>query len=426
MSKSSKFVTMIMVIALLLVATTTVFAGGPPTNTHQVVNEFISWELPVDFCPDAPNGLTGTGDRHQVINTRTNADGTVTVTTNDLVRGDAADINGNGTYHYVYTNHSVDVLPAGSDTHQVTVVDSFVLNGPGSVGHMNVGFNWSWTYTSEFWPPIDNWVQNQRARRPAALRSHLESGWSPARRPQRGIAVRSSGWFFTNGLARSFEGGVIMSNRRTISHLLVVTAMAALLLLASTAFRPGSRQLSGRQPTGSHNWRRCCWMPALPGAVESTLESRLGHRVDNQLADLGRLLWFDTLTGLNDDNTCGGCHSPTNGFGDTQSIAIGIENNGVVGPDRSGPRNMRRTPMIINSAFYPRLMWNSRFLSLSGDPFDNSAGLQFPDAGGSQRFPTSHICSRRRRSFHRPSARRWPVSRFPATTTRSGLRCSTG
>ena len=26
-----------------------------------------------------------------------------------------------------------------------------------------------------------------------------------------------------------------------------------------------------------------------------------------------------------DDNTCAGYHSPTNGFGDTQPIAIGIE-----------------------------------------------------------------------------------------------------
>jgi cytochrome c peroxidase len=114
------------------------------------------------------------------------------------------------------------------------------------------------------------------------------------------------------------------------------------------------------------------------GRIESTLEARLGRRLDPRLADIGRLLWFDTITGLNNDNTCGGCHSPTNGFGDTQSIAIGIENNGVVGPHRAGPRNMRRSPMVINSAFYPNLMWNSRFAALSADPFDNRAGFLFP------------------------------------------------
>jgi len=118
------------------------------------------------------------------------------------------------------------------------------------------------------------------------------------------------------------------------------------------------------------------------GRIASTLEVRLGRRIDHQVAEVGRMLWFDPIGGLNDDNTCGGCHSPTNGFGDTQSIAIGIDNNGIVGPDRTGPRNQRRSPMVLNTAFYPTLMWNSRFRALSGDPFDNSAGLQFPDPEG--------------------------------------------
>ena len=118
------------------------------------------------------------------------------------------------------------------------------------------------------------------------------------------------------------------------------------------------------------------------GRIESTLEHRIGHRIDNQLADLGRLLFFDTVGGLNDDNNCSGCHSPTNGFGDTQSIAIGVDNNGVVGPNRAGPRNQRRTPMAANTAFFPNLMWNSRFASLSNNPFDNCAGFLFPQPEG--------------------------------------------
>lgn len=118
------------------------------------------------------------------------------------------------------------------------------------------------------------------------------------------------------------------------------------------------------------------------GKIESTLEKRIGHHIDNQLADLGRLLFFDTVSGLNNDNNCSGCHSPTAGFGDTQSIAIGIENNGIVGPDRTGPRNQRRTPTVVNTAFFPNLMWNSRFASLSNNPFDNSAGFLFPAPEG--------------------------------------------
>jgi cytochrome c peroxidase len=118
------------------------------------------------------------------------------------------------------------------------------------------------------------------------------------------------------------------------------------------------------------------------GRVASTLELRLGRRVDRSVADLGRLLWFDPISGLNDDNSCAGCHSPTTGFGDTQSIAIGVDNNRVVGPDRRGPRNQRRTPMAINTAFYPALMWNGRFHAVSGDPFDNAGGFVFPAPEG--------------------------------------------
>jgi cytochrome c peroxidase len=127
------------------------------------------------------------------------------------------------------------------------------------------------------------------------------------------------------------------------------------------------------------------------GRIDSTLETRLGRPIDRRQADLGRLLWFDTITGLNRDNTCAGCHSPTNGFGDTQSIAIGIGNNGVVGPDRTGPRNMRRAPMVLNNAFFPRLMWNSRFASLSDDPFDNSGGYAFPDPEGTTLSAEPHL-----------------------------------
>jgi cytochrome c peroxidase len=127
------------------------------------------------------------------------------------------------------------------------------------------------------------------------------------------------------------------------------------------------------------------------GAVETTLTERLGRAVDPRLADLGRLLWFDTVTGLNGDNACAGCHSPTAGFGDTQSIAIGIESNGVVGPGRAGPRNMRRAPMVLDTAFFPRLMWNSRFESLSFDPFENDAGFAFPEPEGSTLSYLPHL-----------------------------------
>lgn len=123
------------------------------------------------------------------------------------------------------------------------------------------------------------------------------------------------------------------------------------------------------------------------GRIQESLEERLGRPVQSDLAELGRMLFFDVEGGLHDDNTCAGCHSPTAGMGDTQSIAIGIENNGIVGPARSGPRNQRRSPSVANAAYYPKLMWNGRFFAPSGDPFDSSRGFSFPEPEGSTRFP---------------------------------------
>src|SRR5712691_8908579 len=163
---------------------------------------------------------------------------------------------------------------------------------------------------------------------------------------------------------------------------LAVAGGCALLLAAygapATAARPHDRPAPARSSQLDQALETVLRQEGFTGRIQTTLEQRLGHRVDARLANVGRLLWFDTITGLNNDNTCGGCHSPTAGFGDTQSIAIGIDNNGIVGPDRAGPRNMRRTPMVINTAFFPNLMWNSRFAALSGDPFDKGAGLLFP------------------------------------------------
>lgn len=116
------------------------------------------------------------------------------------------------------------------------------------------------------------------------------------------------------------------------------------------------------------------------------LEANLGRPVDPQLAELGRLLWFDTRHSLHRDNTCGGCHAPGNGFGDSQPMAIGVQSNSLVGPHRAGPRNQRRSPLVINTALYPALMWNGRFNSLSRDPFDNSRGFRFPFPEADTRF----------------------------------------
>jgi cytochrome c peroxidase len=125
----------------------------------------------------------------------------------------------------------------------------------------------------------------------------------------------------------------------------------------------------------------------VTGKIESALPQRLGRPLDPKMVDLGRRLFFDTAGGLRQDNACAGCHSPSTGMADTQSIAIGVQNNGLVGPGRKGPRNQRRSPSVLNTAFYPSLMWEGRFFAPSKDPFDNSLGYIFPMPEGGKTFP---------------------------------------
>jgi cytochrome c peroxidase len=159
------------------------------------------------------------------------------------------------------------------------------------------------------------------------------------------------------------------------------------------------------------------------GTIESTLEGRLGRPVNHRLADLGRLLWFDTVHSLHHDNTCGGCHAPTNGFGDSQQMAIGIQSNRLVGPNRVGPRNQRRTPLVINTAFLSALMWNGRFSAVSGDPFDNSLGFHFPPPEGDVRFPPNSPVLRHllQAQAHIPPTEMVEVAGFTAVCRREDL-----
>ena len=181
---------------------------------------------------------------------------------------------------------------------------------------------------------------------------------------------------------RAAAGG---SGFRVVALLAFLASTWVAAVTAGRAAQPGSERDGNRSLDAA--LARVLAQAGFSGRIESTLPARLGRPLDPRLADLGRLLWFDTLHSLHHDNTCAGCHSPTNGFGDSQSIAIGVQSNMRVGPDRRGPRNQRRSPMVINTAFLSALMWNGRFSAPSGDPFDNSLGFHFPPPEGDALAP---------------------------------------
>lgn len=134
-------------------------AMAAPAIDHQVISETVSFTIPADQCPKLPAGVSvsGSGERHMIINTHTKADGTTEIRTNDLIKGIATDSNG-GVHKFVYHNSSTLTIPPSGD-YSISMNDTFVLSGPGP--HYSVGFNWRWTFTSLelLWPPVDNWEQ---------------------------------------------------------------------------------------------------------------------------------------------------------------------------------------------------------------------------------------------------------------------------
>ena len=129
----------------------------------------------------------------------------------------------------------------------------------------------------------------------------------------------------------------------------------------------------------------------VDGRIEERFTEMLGRSIDPELAETGRLLFFDPILSITKDNSCAGCHAPNASFNDAKSISVGVDNNGVVGPNRSGPFNLRRAPTIINAAFYPNLMWDGRFAAESLDGFDNSMGFRMPEPEGNSLSHLDHL-----------------------------------
>ena len=166
--------------------------------------------------------------------------------------------------------------------------------------------------------------------------------------------------------------------------------VAAAALLFST-------QASAQSTMLDTQLRRALARNGFTGTMQSQLTEStanyLGRPIDLPLVGLGSFLWFDPILSLHNDTTCASCHSPANDWGDSQPIALGVQSNYPVGVQfideygvlqgRIGPRNLRRSPMTANVAFYPAQMWDGRFsVPYPGNPFDNLNGFDFPEPEG--------------------------------------------
>ena len=86
-----------------------------------------------------------------------------------------------------------------------------------------------------------------------------------------------------------------MKARRSAVVVMLV-AVASLCLVSTTLAQDSGQPLRGSQL--DQQLEAALSAAGFTGRVEATLETRLGRRVDHQLADLGRLLWFDTFSDI--------------------------------------------------------------------------------------------------------------------------------
>src|SRR5689334_8393461 len=115
-------------------------------------------------------------------------------------------------------------------------------------------------------------------------------------------------------------GRNVMTPRGTSAKaaLLVAILLALSSALATLASCAGDRPAHVMADDGALDQqltaalRRC----DFTGRVESSLEQRLHRPIDPRRAELGRLLFFDSILGLYRDNACAACHSPTTAMAD--------------------------------------------------------------------------------------------------------------
>lgn len=96
--------------------------------------------------------------------------------------------------------------------------------------------------------------------------------------------------------------------------------------------------------------------------------------IDDNVATLGRVLFYDPKLSLNNLVSCASCHRQANGFSDTKALSVGFE--GKITPRNSMP--------IVNPGMLNNLFWDSRSSSVEDlvlRPVQNHIEMGMEDMG---------------------------------------------
>jgi len=96
--------------------------------------------------------------------------------------------------------------------------------------------------------------------------------------------------------------------------------------------------------------------------------------IDNELATLGRVLFYETQLSINNRVSCGSCHNQSMAFADRAAFSNGFEN----------AKTLRNTPAIINPGSQSSYFWDMRESNLAAmvtQPISNhiEMGLDQPE-----------------------------------------------
>jgi cytochrome c peroxidase len=93
---------------------------------------------------------------------------------------------------------------------------------------------------------------------------------------------------------------------------------------------------------------------AVPLGLDAFIPAPESNPMSQEMAALGRKLFFDPSLSRDRTISCATCHDPQRAFTDPHPVALGIAN-------RRGPR---RTPTIVNRAYGKTFFWDGRAASL--------------------------------------------------------------
>lgn len=147
---------------------------------------------------------------------------------------------------------------------------------------------------------------------------------------------------------RTWEGSVIQRVRLLVFHPVALALIVSIIAIGcdSSSISPTLRQR----------------LAALG------IESVEAPNLDQDLVDLGQLLFFDKILGGNMDMACATCHHPSLVTADGIPLAIGVDGTNGLGPDRDPPLDgsgnpifiPRNTPEVFNRAGFLTMFWDAR------------------------------------------------------------------